>query len=141
MSAVPVNTNGASRFVACLVEPDATEARRISALIASLGLAVRTYPDGRSLLAATTPAAGCVISEMALPDMTGAELIAALRKRGLNAPVILLASESEVAAAVAGMRAGALDYIEKPQLERLLTVHLRRLMQDAAGDSGSGGSG
>jgi two-component system response regulator FixJ len=138
MSAVPVNKTGTLHLTACLVEPDAAEARRIGALLASLGLAVATYPDGASLLAAAPPQATCVISEMALPDMTGAELIAALRARGLEAPVILLAAGSEVAAAVAGIRAGALDYIERPQMERLLTAHVRRLIKDAGSDPARG---
>jgi FixJ family two-component response regulator len=59
---------------------------------------------------------------------TGADLISTLRERGIQTPVILLAAESDVASAVAGIRAGALDYIDKTQMERLLSLHLRRLI-------------
>jgi FixJ family two-component response regulator len=73
---------------------------------------------------------------MTLPDMTGAELIAALRARGNHTPVILLAEESDVASAVTGIRAGALDYLDKTQMERLLRLHLQRLIHENGSDGG-----
>jgi two-component system response regulator FixJ len=136
MAVDPINTTGNPATTVCVVEPDAAQAQRIERLSAAAGAAVRHYADGRSLLAAPVEDALCVICEMTLPDMTGADLISALRARGNHAPVILLAAESDVTSAVAGIRAGALDYIDKTQLERLLAAHLRRLILENSSGQG-----
>jgi len=128
MAVAPIKTEKHSAPAVCVVEPDMAEARRIAGLLGAVGATMRSYADGAALLAEPVGDAACVISEMALPDMTGADLISTLRKRGIQTPVILLAAESDVASAVAGIRAGALDYIDKTQMERLLSLHLRRLI-------------
>jgi FixJ family two-component response regulator len=136
MAADPIITKKHSSPVVCLVEPDVAEAARITRLLGAVGATVRRYANGGALLAEPVADVVCVVSEMALPDMTGADLISTLRGRGIRSPVILLAAESDVASAVAGMRAGALDYIDKTQLERLLSLHLRRLILESGPGSG-----
>lgn len=136
MAVDPISNSPSLMPFVCVVEPNAAVARRISDLIDPAGVAVRRYADGRSLLADTPEDAVCIISEMTLPDMTGADLISALRGRGNHTPVILLAEESDVTAAVAGIRAGALDFIDKTQMERLLLVHLRRMILENRPGSG-----
>lgn len=115
-----------------IVDPDDALARRLSELLSVIGAQVRVFPSAAAVLAAATPAPACVISEVRLPDMSGIELIDALRNRGVHSPVILLAAESDVATAVKAMRAGALDFIEKPHVERLLAWHVGRLLEPAA---------
>lgn len=136
MAVAPINTEKHSAPAVCVVEPDVAEARRIAGLLGAVGATMRSYADGAALLAEPVGDAACVISEMALPDMTGADLISALRGRGNHTPVILLAEESDVTAAVAGIRAGALDFIDKTQMERLLLVHLRRMILENRPGSG-----
>lgn len=136
MAVARINTTRNSTANVCVVEPDPQEAQRIAGLLGSVGVTVRHYADGRSLLADPTGGVLCIVSEMVLPDMTGAELISALRARGNRTPVILLAAESDVNSAVAGMRAGALDYIDKMQMERLLSAHLQQLILDDNLDCG-----
>jgi two-component system response regulator FixJ len=129
MAAVADNDNDhPPRSIVCVVDPDQALTQRLAESLAALGARVRTYATGAAMLADAGPGQACVIAEARLPDMTGMELIAALRARGLRTPVILQAAEADVATAVAGMRAGALDFIEKPQGERLLAWHVRRLL-------------
>jgi two-component system response regulator FixJ len=135
MAADPINAKNNHGAVVCVVEPDAREAKRIEGILTAIGAAARLYGDGQSLLADPPPDAVCVISEMSLPDMTGAELIAALRTRENHAPVILLAAESDVSSAVAAIRAGALDYLDKAQMDRLLRLHLQRLIHEHGPDA------
>src|SRR5688572_12530026 len=68
----------------------------------------------------------CIISEVALPDMSGLELLRKLRACAGQLPIILYAREADVPTAVAAMREGATDFIEKPAIA--LTV-LRRVAQ------------
>lgn len=103
-------------------------------MLSALGVDLREFASAAAFLAAVPLDLACVVSETRLPDMTGVELIQSLRARGVVAPVILLAAESDVATAVAAMRAGALDFIEKPHVDRLLAWHVRRLIDDGTGE-------
>lgn len=116
-----------------IVERDEALVRRLSELLSGLGAQVRTFASGTAALAAADPAPACVISELELPDMSGIELIGALRARGMRVPVILMAATADVATAVQAMRAGALDFIEKPHVDRLLAWHVGRLLEAASG--------
>jgi len=125
----PVNSPATSSRIVCLLDPDEALTRRLADLLGPIGADVRVFRAGSEFLAERGLQPMCVVSEMRLPDMTGVELITALRKRQVDAPVILLAAESDVATAVSAMRAGALDFIEKPHVDRLLAWHVRRLLE------------
>jgi two-component system response regulator FixJ len=120
----------------CIADADEALTRRIADLLEGLGTCVRTYASGQALLDDLAAHTLCVISEASLPDMTGVELIDTLRKRLPGTPVILLATDGDVAAAVAAMRAGALDFIEKPHVDRLLAWRVRHLMESYAPAAG-----
>lgn len=125
----PVNSPGTASRIVCLLDPDEGLTRRLAELLGPIGVDVRVFRSADRFLAERGLEPMCVVSEMRLPDMTGVELIATLRARGIDAPVILLAAESDVATAVSAMRAGALDFIEKPHVDRLLAWHVRRLLE------------
>jgi len=124
----PLNSHEASSDIVYLLDTDEPLARRLADLLAPIGAEVRILGSGQAMLAEPDLQPLCVVAEMRLPDMTGVELIGALRRRGVTAPVILLSAESDVATAVSTMRAGALDFIEKPHVDRLLAWHVRRLL-------------
>jgi two-component system response regulator FixJ len=124
--------------IVCIADPDEALTRRLADLFEPLGTQVRRYPSGQALLDDLEPGTVCVIGEARLPDMTGTELIGSLRKRAPGVPVILLASDGEVADAVAAMRAGALDFIEKPHVDRLLVWRLRHLLENDGPAAGRG---
>jgi two-component system response regulator FixJ len=120
----------------CIADPDDALTRRLADLLETLGTEVSTYPSGAALLAGLRPGTICVIAEARLPDMTGIDLIRSLRSRMPDLPVILLATDGDVAAAVAAMRAGALDFIEKPHVDRLLAWRVRHLLESDRHGSG-----
>jgi len=132
MPAENVNNSPPAQPIVCIVDPDEALTRRLAELLEGLGTEVRTYAAGERLLGELAPGTICVISEARLPDMTGVELIGALRQRMPDLPVILLATDGDVAAAVTAMRAGALDFIEKPHVDRLLAWRLRHLLESGA---------
>ena len=55
-----------------------------------------------------------VLTDLMMPDMSGMELIEALRERGLTVPVIVMTAHSSVQTAVEAMRLGAFHYLQKP---------------------------
>jgi two-component system response regulator FixJ len=102
----------------------------VRALLRTLGAEVRTYSTATDFLQdirARQPV--CVIADMNLPELTGLELMGEMKRRGLNVPTILLTSEGDVVTAVNAMRSGALDYIEKPNIDRMLMKHLPGLLR------------
>jgi FixJ family two-component response regulator len=79
------------------------------------GLKVEDYGSARDFLEHyRTEQFGCLILDLRMPDMSGLELQEALRARGIRIPVIFLTGTSDVAMAVAAMRNGAVDFLEKP---------------------------
>jgi two-component system response regulator FixJ len=64
--------------------------------------------------------AGCVITDMRMPQMSGIELLQHLRHDGMDTPVILVSAHATVATGVRAMKLGALDFLEKPVDEQTL---------------------
>jgi two-component system response regulator FixJ len=121
MSTCPAVTVPHSAPLVCLVDPDPATQRDVQALLATLGAELRVYGDARDFLASLPREVPvCVIAESRLPDLTGLALLQELRARGLRIPTILLSSAGDVTGAVAAMRAGALDFVEKPFIDRVL---------------------
>lgn len=116
--------------IVCIADADPGVRDGVRALLGTLGADVRTYSTGADLLAEVAddqPA--CVIADLQLPDMSGLELLEALRERHCTAPAILLSTEADVSSAVAAMRGGALDFIEKPYIDRALLTQVAPLLR------------
>jgi FixJ family two-component response regulator len=105
------------RPIVAVIEADATDRRTLCSLLRTLNVDVKDYDSAESYLAARTDMLGCLITEVALPGMSGLDLLRLLRTNGLPAPVILLGEEADVRAAVMAMREGAVDFIEKPRMD------------------------
>jgi FixJ family two-component response regulator len=130
MAANPLESPGASTPIVCVVDQDGAVRDGVRALLRTLGAEVRTYSTATDFLRdirARSPV--CVIADMNLPELTGLELMVEMKRRGLDVPTILLSSEGDVATAVSAMRSGALDFIEKPNIDRALMKHLPGLLR------------
>lgn len=79
------------------------------------GHRVQTFPNGETILATLDSAAmGCLVIDMRLPGMSGLDVLRTLRGRGVKLPIVMITGAGDVATAVAAMKAGASDFIEKP---------------------------
>jgi two-component system CheB/CheR fusion protein len=79
------------------------------------GRTVEGYATSEAFLAAYDPSrAGCVLVDAYLPGMSGVQLLERLHADGHQIPAIMITGNSDVAIAVQAMKAGALDFIEKP---------------------------
>lgn len=104
-----------------VVDDDAAVRRFLQGLIRSVGLEVKTYATAQSFLDDyQVGAPGCLLLDIRMPGMSGLELQAELRRRGLDLPVIILTGHGDVEVAVHAMKAGAVDFIEKPFNNELL---------------------
>ena len=117
--------------------PDARAA--IEALLQPVGVAVVAYDSAESyLLSASGPQLACLIVDLLLPGMSGLELLRRLRGLGNDVPVILLADESDVPTAVAAMREGATDFIEKPYANVAVLKQVQKLLNGHGNGGGAG---
>jgi two-component system response regulator TtrR len=79
--------------------------------------AIRTeaFPNAKAFLKAYRPGApGCLILDLYMPGMSGLDLQQYLKETGIEMPVIFLSGRADVPKAVAAVKSGAIDFIEKP---------------------------
>lgn len=85
------------------------------------GFAVTAWPDGMSFLrAAARVDAGCVLLDIRMPEMDGLEVQRAMQERGITMPIVVLTGHGDVSTAVTAMKAGAVDFLEKPLAKAML---------------------
>jgi FixJ family two-component response regulator len=122
-----------SNSTICVVESDGGESAALNQVLSHLHVPVRCFPSAEALLEALeglTPSV--LISRLELPGMTGVELIRELAGRGHAPPTILLSSAADVATAVNAMRAGAVDFIQRPVVDRILLRRVRDALEHQA---------
>lgn len=84
-------------------------------LLKTSGYAVKTYASGAAFLKdAGTAQPGCVLLDVRMPDMDGCEVQQIMIQRGITMPVVVLSGHGDVPIAITTMKAGAVDFIEKP---------------------------
>jgi two-component system response regulator FixJ len=96
---------------------DDEEAIRRSAafMLKTSGFRVRTYQSGAELLKKVRALdLGCILLDIRMPGMDGLEVQRALRDAGVLLPVIIMTGHGDISIAVQAMKAGAVDFIEKP---------------------------
>lgn len=99
-------------------------------LLESVGLQVRTYGTAADFLADRDPAApGCLILDVRMPGMSGLDLQGELAREGASIPTIVITGHAEVAMAVRAVKAGAIDFIEKPFSDQLLLDRVRQAIE------------
>lgn len=105
-----------------IVVEDLDARNALASLLVTAGYAVRAHNCGISFLGELDGAApACLIADLHLPDMSGVDLIKALKDRDHTVPAIVVTGDGNVSKAVEAMKAGAIDFLEKPFLDdRLL---------------------
>lgn len=98
-------------------------------LLGTLGLRVVTFRSAEELLPGLEQdPPQCIITEVQLPGMSGLDLQRRLRATAIHVPVIVLAADADVRMAVRAMQLGAIDFIEKPFLERSVVASVREAL-------------
>ncbi len=98
-----------------LVDDDDAIRRSVGFMLKTSGFHVRTYESGVELLkSAADLEPGCILLDIRMPGMDGLEVQAALRDKGIALPVIIMTGHGDVTLAAQAMKAGAVDFIEKP---------------------------
>jgi len=102
------------RLVHIVDDEDAIR-RSASFMLRTTGFDTRTYQSGIEFLKDAKHAdPGCVLLDVRMPGMDGLEVQRELNDRGIALPVIVLTGHGDISIAVQAMKAGAVDFLEKP---------------------------
>jgi two-component system response regulator FixJ len=101
-----------------VIDDDDAVRQSLAFLLSTVGYQVREHSSARAFveagLPAVDPAAGCIITDVRMPDMTGIDLLQHLKDKGSAVPVVVITGHGDVPLAVTAMKLGAADFLEKP---------------------------
>jgi FixJ family two-component response regulator len=118
-----------------VIDPDPVARAGVVALLQPVGVEVVQFDSAEEyLLSGNGKHLACLIVDLLLPGMSGLELLRRLRGLGNDVPVLVLADESDVPTAVAAMREGATDFIEKPYVSVAVLKQVQKLLREHGGE-------
>jgi RNA polymerase sigma factor (sigma-70 family) len=112
-----------------VVDDDQAMRNSLKWLIESVSLRVETFDSADAFIQNYYPGrSGCLLLDVRMPGMSGLELQEYLAKQHIKIPVIIITGHGDVPMAIRAMKAGAVDFIEKPFNDELLLESIRRAM-------------
>ncbi|HZQ12956.1 MAG TPA: response regulator FixJ [Pseudolabrys sp.] len=107
-----------------VIDDDEAARQSLEFLLKTAGLKVRSFDGARAFLEVLPQVrAGCIITDVRMPDITGIDLLRKVKEKGLDIPVIVITGHGDISLAVEAMKIGAVDFLEKPfDDEALLTA-------------------
>jgi two-component system response regulator FixJ len=118
-----------------IVDDDTDVRQALAFLLTTAGLAVQVHESAVAFLnARPRPQAGCVVTDIRMPGMDGLELQRKLLAEQNHIPVIIMTGHADVALAVEAMKAGAVDFVEKPFDNEVLLEAIRAALDRQRGE-------
>jgi two-component system response regulator FixJ len=115
-----------------VVDDDDAVRDSLEILLETAGHRVRTFSSALAFLDALGALGpGCAVLDVRMPEMDGLTLQEELNTRGVHLPVIVMTGHGDVPIAVRAMKAGALDFLEKPFSDEALLESVRGALQQA----------
>jgi FixJ family two-component response regulator len=119
-----------SDSIVWIVDDDEAVCDSLELLLKTVGLRARTFPDGKSFLEEFDDGLpGCVVVDLRMPGMSGLELQDALHRTRSTVPIIFITGHGTVDSAVHAMRAGAVDFLQKPFDDQELLDTIQRVIR------------
>ena len=104
-----------------LIDDDPGVRDALTLLLSLKGMSTQPFATADTFIQSYQPErAGCVLTDLRMPGMTGLELQAALAERHIDVPLVVLTAHGDVATARAALKNGAFDFLEKPVDDDLL---------------------
>lgn len=112
-----------------IVDDDAAVRESMALFMSSAGIPSRTFASAVDFLRAYDPdAPGCILLDVRMPGMSGIELQQRLDELGATLPVIFLTAFADVPTAVGALKAGAVDFLQKPVRPDELVERVRQAL-------------
>lgn len=115
-----------------VVDDDAFVSEMLADILDSDGYCVETAENGSLALQKmeAAPDISLVISDMNMPEMSGLELIEAIRSKGSDVPIIILTGNSEISVAISALNKGANDYLMKDEnIHETITISVEKVLE------------
>lgn len=122
--------NAGRKLMVAVVDDDESIRFLVQTLLERDGLRAATYPSAEAFLAAFLPeAVGCLVLDLHLPGVNGLQLQDILIQRGIQVPVIVFTAQGSIPKAVAALKNGAVDFVEKPFDNKDLVRRIRESLE------------
>jgi two-component system response regulator FixJ len=115
-----------------VVDDDPALAASLRLLLEAALYRVETFPSATTFLAHSVAPNSCLLTDVQMPDMDGLSLQQELVRRKIPIPVIVMTGHADVPRAVRAMKAGAIDFLEKPFDEAALLESIGRALETAS---------
>lgn len=124
-----------------VIDDQASVRDALGEMLSVFGFEVEKFPSADTFLASPAPEdGGCIVADVRMPGIDGIQLVQELARRHSKLPVILISGHADVPMAVAAIKSGADDFIEKPVDDKELVAAINRGIARAAENSRSGKS-
>ena len=118
-----------------VIDDDADVRQSLAFLLTTAGFTVRVHESGDAFLKVLAEVQeGCIVTDVRMPGIDGIELQRQLGTAGMRLPVIVMTGHGDIALAVEAMKAGAVDFIEKPFDDEVLIAAIKMALARRAGD-------
>lgn len=112
-----------------IVDDEVAVRQSLAFLVSAAGYAVRVHEAAQDFLdGCPYPAGHCLITDLRMPDIDGIGLLRRMKECGPSIPTIVITGHGDVPMAVAAMKEGALDFIEKPFEDTMLMDAIERIV-------------
>jgi len=116
--------------VVFVVDDDEAICRSLGLLIEDIDLKAQTFTSAQHFLSAYEPAqSGCLVLDVRMSGMSGLELQSRLNELGIRIPTIIMTGHGDVPMAVEAMKAGALDFVEKPFRDQVMLDSIQKAVE------------
>ncbi len=115
-----------------IIDDHAAVRQALGEMLSVFSYTTKLYESADAFLNAVGSApTGCVVADVRMPGTDGIQLVRELIRRGITIPVILISGHADVRMAVAAIKAGAQDFIEKPVDDAQLVAAINRCFSQA----------
>jgi RNA polymerase sigma factor (sigma-70 family) len=111
-----------------IVDDDPSVQRALRRLLTTNGFPARVFCNAKEFLdqGAPMPAVGCLVLDVKMPGLSGLDLQAELKQRGLRLPIVFITGQATVPMSVQAMKQGAADFLQKPFDGQTLIATIRK---------------
>ena len=123
-----------SDLKAHIIDDDDAARDALGFLLESADVPFVSFASASAFLEIARTAKGCVVTDIRMPEMDGLELVRRLKEIGVALPVIVMTGHGDVPLAVEAMKAGVVDFFEKPFDDEQMLTAIHRAMAESGED-------
>ncbi|EIR4022379.1 two-component system response regulator receiver protein [Enterococcus sp. DIV1614a] len=116
-----------------IIEDEATLSDNIKEILSDLGEITQIYDGEEGLFEAETGVYDLILLDLMLPEKNGYEILAELRKKNIQTPVLILTAKDSLEDKITGFQKGADDYLTKPFYREELIMRVKALLKRSLG--------